>query len=97
VRGAGLINGLVLRDPAYSQPFYQSCLRRGLLLFYNLNAGNALRMSPPLVISGVVIEEAVGIMTAACKELQHRPELSKNDEPEAEERATVALGNGTML
>jgi acetylornithine/succinyldiaminopimelate/putrescine aminotransferase len=97
VRGTGLMNGLVLRDPAYSQPFYQSCMRRGLILFYKLNAGNVLRMSPPLVISRADIDEAVGIMAAACNELQNRPDLLMDDKQEAEERTAFAVGTGNTL
>ena len=72
VRGRGLMNGLLLADSDLSAPFHQACMQRGLMLFFKLNAGNVLRMSPALVISSEEINEAVTIMERACQELSLR-------------------------
>lgn len=69
VRGRGLMNGLLLANSELSAPFYQACKQRGLMLFFKLNAGNVLRMSPALIISDEQIGEAVSIMEQACQEL----------------------------
>ena len=63
------MNGLLLANSELSAPFYQACKQRGLMLFFKLNAGNVLRMSPALIISDEQIGEAVSIMEQACQEL----------------------------
>jgi acetylornithine/succinyldiaminopimelate/putrescine aminotransferase len=73
VRGRGLMNGLLLANSDLSAPFHQACMQRGLMLFFKLNAGNVLRMSPALVISSEQINEAVTIMDQACQDLSRRP------------------------
>jgi acetylornithine/succinyldiaminopimelate/putrescine aminotransferase len=42
------------------------------MLFFKLNAGNVLRMSPALIISSEQINEAVTIMEQACQDLSRR-------------------------
>jgi len=72
VRGRGLMNGLLLANSELSAPFHQACKQRGLMLFFKLNAGNVLRMSPALIISSEQINEAVTIMEQACQDLSRR-------------------------
>jgi 4-aminobutyrate aminotransferase-like enzyme len=63
------MNGLLLANSELSAPFHQACMQRGLMLFFKLNAGNVLRMSPALIISAEQIDEAVSIMEQTCQDL----------------------------
>jgi acetylornithine/N-succinyldiaminopimelate aminotransferase len=69
VRGLGLMQGLILRSPEFTEPFYFKCRERGLLLHFKLNSSNILRMSPPLVITDSSIKEALNIMADAAMDL----------------------------
>jgi len=69
-RGLGLMRGLILKDPSLTEPFYLLARQKGLILHFKLNAGNCLRMSPPLIISEREIGRAVDIMADVCLDLE---------------------------
>lgn len=63
-RGAGLMQGLVFKNPV--APVINKALEKGLIL---INAGtNILRFVPPLVITKEHVDEMMEILTAAIKE-----------------------------
>lgn len=69
--GLGLMRGLVLSPNSkygadLTEHFYTACKTRGLLLHYKLNAGYTLRMSPPLIVSGKSIQQAVDVLADVC-------------------------------
>ena len=65
VRGAGLMWGLELNTDA--TPIVEACLRRGLLL--NRTATTVIRLLPPLTITQLEIDRAIGLLDAALVEV----------------------------
>jgi 4-aminobutyrate aminotransferase len=71
VRGAGLMVGIELADHDTAAALELECFRRGLLV---LSAGDAaLRVSPPLVVTGGQIDRGLEILGAAVASLVGEP------------------------
>jgi 4-aminobutyrate aminotransferase-like enzyme len=68
VRGEGLVYGVEMTDDAVANECvleaYRGDERRGVHLLGPLS-GNVLRISPPLVITGEELEQALGLLAAA--------------------------------
>lgn len=57
IRGKGLMLALILKEPEIAQFLVLEAMREGLLLFWLLFETRAVRLSPPLTISGEEIQE----------------------------------------
>lgn len=65
-RGAGLMQGLVLKKPA--APYIQRALDKGLIL---INAGtNIIRLVPPLIITEKNVDDMIGILESCFSEIR---------------------------
>ncbi len=63
VRGRGLMLAAMLETPEIASEVILKCKDRGLILFWLLFEGRALRITPPLTISNDEIEEGCKILT----------------------------------
>jgi acetylornithine/N-succinyldiaminopimelate aminotransferase len=70
-RGSGLLQALVLRDGIDTRTVLNELASRGLLL--SIAGGRALRFSPPLVVEPEEIQEALGVLDSALKDLAPAP------------------------
>jgi acetylornithine/succinyldiaminopimelate/putrescine aminotransferase len=62
VRGIGLMLALILKDPETATRVILKCKERGLILFWLLFEGSAIRITPPLTISEEEIAEGCSIL-----------------------------------
>jgi 4-aminobutyrate aminotransferase len=77
VRGRGLMQALELADrdaaltprPDLASALQDACRQRGLLVGTGGVAWNVLRLSPPLSIADDDVDEALGVLTAACADV----------------------------
>lgn len=72
VRGIGLIIGIELRNPVTGEPDGKSvmkvldkCLEKGVLFYLCGNAGEVIRMIPPLTVTKNQIDEGINILEEA--------------------------------
>lgn len=63
VRGKGLMLAAMMESPEIATQVILSCKEQGLILFWLLFEGRALRITPPLTISTAEIEEGCKILT----------------------------------
>ena len=72
VRGRGLMLAAMVESPEISSEVILACKERGLVLFWLLFEGRAIRITPPLTISNDEIEEGCKILTNVLNSLQKR-------------------------
>ncbi len=65
LRGRGAMLGLDLPSVPIAEQVVKTCLNRGVLLGWTLHSGTVIRLAPPLNISEEVLNEALGIISAA--------------------------------
>ncbi len=66
VRGLGLMLALAFREAAQAAAFEQACFRRGLLVL--VCGARAVRLAPPMILSGDDVVAACAIMDAVLTE-----------------------------
>lgn len=62
IRGKGLMLALVVESPEIASTIILNCLNKGLILFWLLFEGNAIRITPPLTISDQEIKKGCDII-----------------------------------
>ena len=72
VRGRGLMLAAMVESPEIASEVILACKERGLVLFWLLFEGRAIRITPPLTISNDEIEEGCKILTDVLNSLQKR-------------------------
>ena len=70
VRGKGLMLAAMMETSEIASKVILACKERGLVLFWLLFEGRAIRITPPLTISNEEIEEGCNILTTVLNELQ---------------------------
>lgn len=70
IRGKGLMLAAMMETAEIASKVILACKERGLVLFWLLFEGRAIRITPPLTISNEEIEEGCNILTAVLNELQ---------------------------
>lgn len=70
IRGRGLMLAAMMETPEIASEVILACKDRGLILFWLLFEGRAIRITPPLTISNDEIEEGCKILTAVLNTLQ---------------------------
>jgi len=71
IRGRGLMLAVMLETPEIATELILACKDRGLVLFWLLFEGRALRITPPLTISNDEIEEGCKILTDVLNRYQN--------------------------
>ena len=69
VRGRGLMLALIMENAEIATRTILECKKRGLVLFWLLFEGRAIRVTPPLTISHAEIEEGCQILLSVLKGL----------------------------
>ena len=69
IRGKGLMLALLMETPEIASEIILKCLDKGLLLFWLLFEGKAIRITPPLTISDKEIEKGCQIILKTIEEL----------------------------
>ena len=69
IRGKGLMLALLMESPEIASEIILKCLDKGLLLFWLLFEGKAIRITPPLTISDSEIEKGCQILLQTIDEL----------------------------
>jgi acetylornithine/N-succinyldiaminopimelate aminotransferase len=69
VRGEGLMLAAMTSDAAITDEVILRCHKRGLILFWLLFEGRAIRITPPLTISEDEIKEGCGIIIEVMNEI----------------------------
>lgn len=69
VRGRGLMLAAMMETPEIATQVILSCKEQGLILFWLLFEGRALRITPPLTITNSEIEEGCKILTDVLNKL----------------------------
>ena len=67
IRGKGLMLALIVESPQIASKIILDCLDKGLLLFWLLFEGKAIRITPPLTISDEEIKEGCKIILNAIE------------------------------
>ncbi|CAM1335244.1 aspartate aminotransferase family protein [Tenacibaculum aestuariivivum] len=62
IRGRGLMLALIVESPEIASKIILNCLDKGLILFWLLFEGSAIRITPPLTISDEEINEGCAIL-----------------------------------
>lgn len=70
IRGKGLMLAAMMETPEIASKVILACKERGLVLFWLLFEGRAIRITPPLTISDDEIEEGCKILTEVLDGLQ---------------------------
>ncbi len=70
IRGRGLMLAVMLETPEIATEVILACKEKGLILFWLLFEGRALRITPPLTISEPEIEEGCLILTKILDNLK---------------------------
>lgn len=70
IRGKGLMLAAIMETPEIASKVILACKKRGLVLFWLLFEGRALRITPPLTISDEEIVEGCKILTEVINSLQ---------------------------
>ncbi|WP_136667155.1 aspartate aminotransferase family protein [Flavobacterium sp. H122] len=71
VRGEGLMLAAMTESPEITNQVIFKCQDKGLILFWLLFEGNAIRITPPLTISKEEIEEGCGIIIEVMNEVMN--------------------------
>jgi acetylornithine/succinyldiaminopimelate/putrescine aminotransferase len=69
IRGKGLMLAAMVETPEIASQIILKCLEKGLLLFWLLFEGKAIRITPPLTISEEEIEKGCNIIIEAINEV----------------------------
>ncbi len=69
IRGKGLMLAVIVETPELASKIILKCLDRGLLLFWLLFEGRAIRITPPLTISNTEIEQGCEIILTVLNEV----------------------------
>ncbi|MFC4739745.1 aspartate aminotransferase family protein [Flavobacterium ponti] len=69
VRGKGLMLAAMTKSPEITNKVILRCQEKGLILFWLLFEGSAIRITPPLTISNEEIEEGCGIILEVLNEI----------------------------
>ncbi|MCB0473782.1 MAG: aminotransferase class III-fold pyridoxal phosphate-dependent enzyme, partial [Flavobacteriaceae bacterium] len=69
IRGKGLMLALIMESPEIASNIILKSLERGLLLYWLLYEGRAIRISPPLTISHDEIEKGCKILSEVIAEV----------------------------
>lgn len=69
IRGKGLMLALLVENEELASKIILACKDRGLILFWLLFEGKAIRITPPLTISEDEIREGCAIMTEVMEEI----------------------------
>lgn len=70
IRGTGLMLALLVDSPDFATKVILKCLDKGLILFWLLFEGSAIRITPPLTISDKEIEKGCKIILEALNILK---------------------------
>jgi len=70
IRGKGLMLAAVVETPELAAEIILNCLDKGLILFFLLFEGKAMRITPPLTISDEELVEGCNIILQTIKELK---------------------------
>ncbi|AEW85165.1 aspartate aminotransferase family protein [Flavobacterium columnare NBRC 100251 = ATCC 23463] len=70
IRGQGLMLAIMTDSPEITNQVIFKCQEKGLILFWLLFEGNAIRITPPLTLSNEEIEEGCGIIIDAMNEIE---------------------------
>jgi len=71
VRGEGLMLAIMTESPEITNQIIFKCQEKGLILFWLLFEGCAIRITPPLTLSNKEIEEGCGIIIEAMNEVMN--------------------------
>ena len=69
IRGKGLMLALIVETPDIAAQIIHQCLKNGLILFFLLFEGRAMRVSPPLNISDQDLEKGCNIILKSINEV----------------------------
>ena len=69
IRGKGLMLALIVETPDIAAQIIHQCLKNGLILFFLLFEGRAMRISPPLNISDQDLEKGCNIILKSINEV----------------------------
>ena len=69
IRGKGLMLALIVETPDFAAQIIHQCLKNGLILFFLLFEGRAMRVSPPLNISDQNLEKGCNIILKSINEV----------------------------
>ena len=69
IRGKGLMLAIIVKDGEFASKIILKCLEKGLLLFWLLFEGKAIRITPPLTISNEEIENGCTTILEVIEEL----------------------------
>ncbi|MFT7352484.1 MAG: acetylornithine/N-succinyldiaminopimelate aminotransferase [Flavobacterium sp.] len=72
IRGKGLMLAAMTASPEITNQIILNCQEKGLILFWLLFEGCAIRITPPLTISEAEIKEGCQIMLEVMNELQNQ-------------------------
>jgi 4-aminobutyrate aminotransferase-like enzyme len=70
VRGRGLMLAAMTSSPEITNEVILKCQEKGLILFWLLFEGCAIRITPPLTISAAEIREGCAIILEVMNEVQ---------------------------
>lgn len=74
IRGEGLMLAPMTESPEITNKVIFKCQEKGLILFWLLFEGRAIRITPPLTLSNEEIEEGCGIIIEAMNEVLNEME-----------------------
>jgi 4-aminobutyrate aminotransferase-like enzyme len=69
IRGRGLMLVALVETPELAAKIILKCLEKGLILFFLLFEGKAMRITPPLTISDEELAEGCAIILEAIEEV----------------------------
>ncbi|MCK5816059.1 MAG: aspartate aminotransferase family protein [Flavobacteriaceae bacterium] len=69
IRGKGLMLAIIVKDEQLASDIILTCLKKGLLLFWLLFEGKAIRITPPLTISKKEIEKGCKILLSVLDKI----------------------------
>jgi len=69
IRGVGLMLAIIVKDANFASKIILTCLERGLILFWLLFEGKAIRITPPLNISKSDLKKGCKILLKVMDEL----------------------------
>ena len=69
IRGKGLMLAIIVETPDIAAQIIHQCLKNGLILFFLLFEGRAMRVSPPLNISDQDLEKGCNIILKSMNEV----------------------------
>ena len=70
VRGLGLMLGVAFRDTGVADAFVNGCFEKGVIVIWTINSANAIRISPPLIVTKEQIDEVVSRFREVLKDIR---------------------------